>query len=680
MADVPISAVTRRKVFTGSAGTGPYACTFEILAQTDIAVYFNGELCTLTTDYTVVIASNGTFQVTLVVGSVITATPDADDVVAIVGAKAIARTTDFSTGGDFFAATVNTELDNFAIFAQQLSERVDRAIKAPPSDDTALDMELPAAADRASKALGFSATGEPIAVDVGSAVTSAANVTYTQSGTGAVSESVQSALRNIVVTFENFDAAGDDATDDTAAIQAAIDAVYALGGGRVKGTRGKTYKITDDLVIGNRVFIDLDGSIIKQYTSNTPAFSVTKSSLNAFWSIENGRIIYNTQQTSSETDAFGVRLAGTNITSSRGKVRNITVENGYGAVDLPQLTGCHAFFIDLDNVTATQCAGYGFDILGDTSGAQVGINLKHCYVLQESGSEISTSRGFRFKRIFGLKIDNCQADHVQNPNIFDFESCHGVIGVASAESCDIAESSGTQSVFLFSGCNFEIGKLVTVDNTVAISGSADCIHTRVIGTSVVEIGHVQDNNTTVTDTSSGAYYTVNGTSSARTYIHNYTSSGSTPASAVGEFGQHLYVRYLDGSARMNTEGGKDVVFRTAAPTGETWAVGDRAINTDPAVGEAWWWRCTSAGTPGTWNADRARGTFTMDADASTTVTDANCNASSVIVLMPTNAAAATLWGSTEAPYVTPGGGSFTVQTADGGAAAGTETFTYMIFN
>ena len=38
---VPISNVTRRAVYapSGAGGAGPYAFTFEILANTDIAVY-----------------------------------------------------------------------------------------------------------------------------------------------------------------------------------------------------------------------------------------------------------------------------------------------------------------------------------------------------------------------------------------------------------------------------------------------------------------------------------------------------------------------------------------------------------------------------------------------------------------------------------------------------------------
>ena len=39
MVDYNISAVTRRKVFSGSVGVGPYAFPFEVLSETDITFY-----------------------------------------------------------------------------------------------------------------------------------------------------------------------------------------------------------------------------------------------------------------------------------------------------------------------------------------------------------------------------------------------------------------------------------------------------------------------------------------------------------------------------------------------------------------------------------------------------------------------------------------------------------------
>jgi len=155
---VPISNVTRRVVLSAS-GTGPYSFNFEILANTDISVYRDDTLLTLTTDYTVTINTNGTGFVTL------TATPTGATQIAIVGDRAIQRTSDFTTGGDLFAATLNNELDSITIFAQQNAEASDRALKAPQTDPTNISMTLPRASSRAGKVLSFDSNGNPAAVD-----------------------------------------------------------------------------------------------------------------------------------------------------------------------------------------------------------------------------------------------------------------------------------------------------------------------------------------------------------------------------------------------------------------------------------------------------------------------------------------------------------------------------------
>lgn len=155
---VPISNVTRRVVLAAS-GTGPYSFTFEILANTDISVYKDDTLLTLTTDYTVTINSNGTGYVTL------TATPTGATQIAIVGDRAIQRTSDFVTGGDLFANTINDELDSLTIFAQQNAEASDRALKAPQTDPTSINMVLPRSTSRANKVLSFDSSGNPAATE-----------------------------------------------------------------------------------------------------------------------------------------------------------------------------------------------------------------------------------------------------------------------------------------------------------------------------------------------------------------------------------------------------------------------------------------------------------------------------------------------------------------------------------
>lgn len=74
------------------------------------------------------------------------------------------------------------------------------------------------------------------------------------------------------------------------------------------------------------------------------------------------------------------------------------------------------------------------------------------------------------------------------------------------------------------------------------------------------------------------------------------------------------------------------------------------------------------------------GSFTLAAAATTTVAQTGVKANSIIQLTPTDASAGTLQGSAKALYVSSisAGTSFTVATASGGNAVGTETFSYVV--
>jgi hypothetical protein len=74
------------------------------------------------------------------------------------------------------------------------------------------------------------------------------------------------------------------------------------------------------------------------------------------------------------------------------------------------------------------------------------------------------------------------------------------------------------------------------------------------------------------------------------------------------------------------------------------------------------------------------GTFTMPAAATVTVSDATVTSSSWVFLAPTNASGAQLMGSAKNLYLSGrvAATSFSMATGNAAAAAGTETFTYLI--
>src|SRR6056297_2422624 len=176
MADYSINAVPRKVSYTGSAGVGPYAFSFEVLTEDDVAVYFNETQLTKTTDFTVTVNINGTGSVTLVTGTNVPTTPDADDLIIIVGARDVERTTDFVTAGDLRASALNEQLDALTIMVQQVAEEVERSVKAPVFDPTGIQMILPKQSERVNAFVAFDANGDISAAVPSDDVTTLAEV------------------------------------------------------------------------------------------------------------------------------------------------------------------------------------------------------------------------------------------------------------------------------------------------------------------------------------------------------------------------------------------------------------------------------------------------------------------------------------------------------------------------
>ncbi len=260
---IDISATSRRIVYTGSAGTGPYSFAFNILVNTDLAVFFDDTELTLTTDYTVAISADGTGSVTIVVGGSarVPSTPTGSNRVTIVGNRTIQRTTDFTTGGPLFAASLNDELDSLTIFTQQNLEQSNRGLRAPNTDPTTVNMQLPDNTTRANKTLAFDANGDPvIGEQIGdnrgnwSASTSynkrdlvkdtstnnifMANTAHTSSGSQPLTTNTDAAKWDLIVDAQS--ASTSDANAATSATAAAASATAAATSATGAGTSATT--------------------------------------------------------------------------------------------------------------------------------------------------------------------------------------------------------------------------------------------------------------------------------------------------------------------------------------------------------------------------------------------------------------------------------------------------------
>ena len=158
-----VSTTTTKAIYNGDGSTTAFPTTFEFFDAADIEVIERviatgaETVKTLSTDYTVSGGNGAT-------GTVNAVTAPASTVQWAIRRKTpLTQEIDYIENDDFPAETHERGLDRGVMIAQERQEELDRALKFPVSDAASLDPELPNSVDRASKFLGFDASGDPIA-------------------------------------------------------------------------------------------------------------------------------------------------------------------------------------------------------------------------------------------------------------------------------------------------------------------------------------------------------------------------------------------------------------------------------------------------------------------------------------------------------------------------------------
>lgn len=272
-------------------------------------------------------------------------------------------------------------VESAALEFRTLKARVRSSLSAP---EASVEL-LPAVAARAGKVLGFDAAGNPIPVSISgdptdpnlradlAAATGSSLVGFQQAGAGAVTRSSLSKMRESV-SVKDFGAVGDGATDDTAAIQAAIDYAVAQA-----PTQPSIFVPAGDYVIGATLNVNnaIEFRGVNFATNGTRIFAA--NALNA--------PMFNV---ASKARFFSMSLVGSNNAANTnetlvtiGGANDVTFENmfffnSYTAIKYTGSTP--AYYNSYSNCTFTN-TNFFFITIDNSSSAGVDLIMNHCRFL-----------------------------------------------------------------------------------------------------------------------------------------------------------------------------------------------------------------------------------------------------------------------------------------------------------
>lgn len=188
-----INDTTPRSQYTATSGQTVFTVPFEFFENSDLKVYKNATLLTLTTNYTVTGAGvTGGGSITLVSGAT------AGDILTIVRDVPVKRVTDFPTSGPFNVDALNSDLDRLTAMVQQQEALDSRSLRLDQFDTPNTLNTLPAKADRVGRVLQFnSSTGQPEAgpttSEIANAQTYATNASTSATAAAASASTASSA-------------------------------------------------------------------------------------------------------------------------------------------------------------------------------------------------------------------------------------------------------------------------------------------------------------------------------------------------------------------------------------------------------------------------------------------------------------------------------------------------------
>ena len=258
---ITVNAVTRRKQYTTSGSLGPYAFSFKILEATSLAVYVGATKKTVTTHYTTAYNSDGTGSVTFTSGNA----PASGTIVTLESAQPVERTSDYTTGGDFKAQSINDDLDRLAINDQQLETNATLNVQLAStanrdtSDSGLGPLVFPyadTASDQANKTIVYNSDGTalttgPTSSEITGATTQAGNAATSATAAAASASSASSSATAASSSAVQAAASAATAAASATGWGADVIASQAQAEGGTENTKGMTPLRTKQAIDAN---------------------------------------------------------------------------------------------------------------------------------------------------------------------------------------------------------------------------------------------------------------------------------------------------------------------------------------------------------------------------------------------------------------------------------------------